>query len=63
MKSTNETQKFFLRVQKESLPFNQMLSIPYSQLKWNYFHRNLCPKIQNMEYTAQKRIFHWQQFV
>ena len=50
MKSTNET--LFLRVQKESLPFNQMLSIPNSQLNWNYFHRNLCPKIQKMEYTA-----------
>ena len=38
--------KVFLRVQKESLPFNQMLSIPDSQLNWNYFHRNLCPRMQ-----------------
>lgn len=58
MKSINETQKDFLRVHKESLPFNQMLSIPGSQFNWNYFHRNLCPQMQKMEYTAQNHIFH-----
>jgi hypothetical protein len=50
--------KSFLRVQKEPLPFNQMLSVPDSQLNWNYFHRNLCPQMHKMEYTAQKYIFH-----
>jgi hypothetical protein len=36
MNSTNETHKF-LRVQKESLPFNQMVSIPDSLVKLELF--------------------------